>query len=180
MGVKKSKGVSGIYKITNLVNGKIYVGSSCNIKRRWDEHKYELSHNTHSNGHLQKAYNKYGKNNFSYEIIEECDENDLLKREQYYLDILKPFTHTENGYNIQKIAGGTNKYSKVKNFKFYKSKTFCEDIVEKAENCGNFKGMQLTNDQLEDDDLDLDELYEGYTTFMDLYDEMLLCDPDLE
>ena len=53
----------GVYKIVNTVNGKIYIGSSKNIDRRWNEHIRVLELNAHNNQHLQNAWNKYGKNN---------------------------------------------------------------------------------------------------------------------
>lgn len=100
----------GVYKITNIINGKIYIGSSKDIDRRWREHTYSLEDNTHSNQKLQNAWNKYGRQNFKFEIIELCDERHQFEREQYYLDLYKPFQSA--GYNIvQKISndliGGT-------------------------------------------------------------------------
>lgn len=92
---------SGVYKITNLVNNKIYIGSSCKLKNRKREHFYGLKSNKHGNPRLQNSYNKYGEDNFSFEIIETCDLDSLLIREQYYIDILDPF------FNICKVAGST-------------------------------------------------------------------------
>ena len=62
------KNISGIYKITNNVNGKFYIGSSQNISRRWYDHKRELRIQKHHNKYLQRAWNKYGEENFSFEI----------------------------------------------------------------------------------------------------------------
>ena len=62
--------ICGIYKITNLKNHKIYIGSSNNIMRRWYEHLRDLKNQKHCNSHLQNAWNKYGENNFLFEIIE--------------------------------------------------------------------------------------------------------------
>ncbi len=90
--------ICGVYKITNRVNGKIYVGSSKNIYERWNQHKDKLRNNCHDNAHLQNAWIKYGENNFKFEIIEECDPNIQFEREQYYLNTLNPFD--DNGYNI--------------------------------------------------------------------------------
>lgn len=103
---------SGIYKIINLVNGKFYIGSSCNLKAREYDHFRTLENNCHRNKYLQHAYNKYGKYNFKFEIIEVFknapkDKKELkdllLEREQYYLDILQPFGET--GYNFLPTAG---------------------------------------------------------------------------
>lgn len=77
---------SGIYKITNSINNKFYIGSSKNIERRFYIHKSKLKNNDHANIILQRSYNKYG-DVFKYEIIEEnIKTEDLLIVEQKYLD----------------------------------------------------------------------------------------------
>jgi len=99
----------GIYKITNLKNGKFYIGSSKDVDRRWWEHINELNKNTHVNKKLQNAWNFYGKDNFKFEIIEEVnDDKILLEREQYYLDTFQPYRNNI-GYNIAlNSSGGDN------------------------------------------------------------------------
>lgn len=89
---------SGIYAILNLENKKFYIGQASNLKLRWWQHKNSLSKNKHHSSILQRAWNKYGEQNFVYLIVEKCDKLDLTKREQYYLDLWKP------EYNICKIA----------------------------------------------------------------------------
>lgn len=79
---------SGVYKITNSINSKIYIGSSLNIHKRLIHHKGRLNNNMHCNKHLQFAYNKYGKDNFIFETLEICEN--IIEREQYYLNTLKP------------------------------------------------------------------------------------------
>jgi len=101
---------SGIYKITNLKSGKFYIGSSKDIEFRWSEHKKHLNGNYHINKKLQNAWNFYGKENFEFTIVElvSNDETFLLKREQFYFDIFKPYIK-EIGYNIgEKSSGGDN------------------------------------------------------------------------
>jgi group I intron endonuclease len=93
----------GIYKITNLINKKFYIGSSSNISRRWVNHKCNLNRKDHHNKHLQRAWDKYGKGSFSFEILEICNKDNLLEREQWYLDNLKPWVK-DIGYNISKKA----------------------------------------------------------------------------
>jgi len=99
--------LSGVYKILNLLDGKVYVGSSTRtIKRRLWEHLYRLRLNKHINSHLQNAFNKYGESNFKFEIVEFCNSEDCLIREQYYKDLWKSYDDNF-GYDICKTAGNT-------------------------------------------------------------------------
>lgn len=93
-----SNKICGVYKITNIINGKLYVGSSKDIHNRWYQHERDLDSNIHGNPYLQNAWNKYGKKNFKFEIIEECDPSVQFEREQFYLNELNPFG--DNGHNI--------------------------------------------------------------------------------
>lgn len=88
--------ISGIYKITNKVNNKSYIGSSNNIKRRWKQHINLLNKGEHHSIKLQRAWNKYGQDNFKFEILEECDVEKLLYLEQFYIDKYKAYFE---GYN---------------------------------------------------------------------------------
>lgn len=81
---------SGIYYLENKLNKKLYIGSSKNIRTRLYNHKNKLKHNKHNNPYLQNVVNKYGLNCFNVGIFEICDEKNLLKKEQYYLDNIKP------------------------------------------------------------------------------------------
>lgn len=92
---------SGIYKIINLANSKFYIGSSANLCKRKSKHFRDLENNKHYNNYLQRSYNKYGKDNFVFEIIEHCikDKIRLLSLEQKYIDLLKP------QYNCAPVAG---------------------------------------------------------------------------
>lgn len=79
---------AGIYKIANIINNKIYIGSAYNLKKRFDVHKSQLKNNKHNNGHLQKSYNKYGSDNFKFcslEIIENVEN--IISREQNFIDL---------------------------------------------------------------------------------------------
>ena len=82
--------IMGIYRIYNYVTNKSYIGSSVNIKERWQEHRRRLRNNTHENIFLQRAYNKYGKENFKFIIHEVVsDESKLIEIEQYWIDNFK-------------------------------------------------------------------------------------------
>jgi len=73
----------GIYKITNKINNKVYIGQSNNVEGRIAGHVKYLTLNKHKNKHLQSAVNQYGIINFNFEIIEECIEEMLNERENY-------------------------------------------------------------------------------------------------
>lgn len=106
------KGVNkmvGIYSIVCLKNSKIYIGQSKDIKLRWLSHKEELQKGTHQNRHLQRAWNKYGENSFIFSIIEECNEESLTEREQYWIDYYGGINST-NTYNFRQ-AGSNGKMS---------------------------------------------------------------------
>jgi group I intron endonuclease len=97
--------ISGIYKITNTDNGKCYIGSAVNVQRRFCEHRCKLNKKNHCNGYLQASWEKHGETKFKFEIIEEvADKNDLVKREQFYLDSFKSYDG-KHGYNLCVAAG---------------------------------------------------------------------------
>jgi group I intron endonuclease len=96
----------GIYQITNIINRKIYVGSSKNIEKRWIKgHRSVLRNNKHTNSYLQRAWNKYGVNAFKIEILETCQPEDRRTIEQYYLDWLEPWDRGI-GYNQATTVSG--------------------------------------------------------------------------
>lgn len=92
----------GVYLITNLINNKVYVGSTSDSFRiRWQAHINKLKTNKHPNAHLQSAFNKYGTHNFKITILEITLTRELsLEKEQYYLDMYKSYNR-EIGYNIE-------------------------------------------------------------------------------
>lgn len=79
--------VSGIYAITNTVNGKVYIGSTINFERRWNEHRRALCKSNHENPHLQHSWNKYGEDTFEFSFLEDVDNiENLVKVEQSWMD----------------------------------------------------------------------------------------------
>lgn len=94
---RKSKS-SCIYKITNIINGKFYIGSTIHYNIRINCHFSSLRKKRHNNEYLQNAFNKYGEENFISEILEICEPSRLREIEQLYLDKFKP------QYNIQKLS----------------------------------------------------------------------------
>ena len=115
---------SGIYKIINNITKDIYIGSSVNLSNRKSRHFKDLEKNIHHSIILQRAVNKYKIENFDFIILEYCDKNDLLIREQYYLDTLFPL------YNILKNAGNSlghivTEETKIKHRKYALKNNVC-------------------------------------------------------
>src|SRR5437016_1969320 len=81
---------SGIYIIYSVLDGRSYIGSSRNISERWKGHLDGLGRKKHHNHHLQNFFNKYGEKILIFDVLEFCKIKDLLAREQWYLDTMKP------------------------------------------------------------------------------------------
>lgn len=122
MAAKSKRVITGIYSITNKINGKRYIGLSVNIRNRWTQHRSDLRYESHANPHLQSAWNKYGEDNFEFEVLESCDENRLEERELFWID---RFDSCNVGYNILYGAGDYSNLAKGRE----NTKTF-ESIVE--------------------------------------------------
>lgn len=96
---------SGVYQIRCLPNGKIYIGSAVDLRRRWEQHRGKLRRGSHHNVHLQNAWNTYGEANFSFSILELVHEPDsLLRAEQKWLDKTES-SNPDFGFNIFNTAG---------------------------------------------------------------------------
>lgn len=92
----------GIYAITNVVNGNLYIGQTgeCFQRRYW-HHRWKLRNKQHDNGHLQAAFNKYGEDAFIFEVLEVVDDVSALDERE----IAQIASHP-NAYNILKGGGG--------------------------------------------------------------------------
>lgn len=105
----------GIYKITNLINNKSYIGQSIDIKRRWSEHRARRGTNP-----IYKDMEEFGLDNFSFEILEECQQDKLDEREIYWI---QKYDTYYNGYN--RTLGGqfyANNKRSINNIILYKGK----------------------------------------------------------
>jgi group I intron endonuclease len=89
---------SGIYKITNTINGRVYIGRAKYIQARWKRHQRELAQNIHHNQQLQADWTQQGPSAFSFEIIELCDDNPevLNDKEAFWMRAYEAYT---KGYN---------------------------------------------------------------------------------
>jgi group I intron endonuclease len=94
----------GVYQITCLANGKIYIGSAVNLRRRLEEHWHGLRGGYHHNRHLQSAWNKYGKSQFRFSVLELTGVDDVLRAEQIWID-KTGCADRRIGFNIFDVAG---------------------------------------------------------------------------
>lgn len=144
--IKQNKSKSGIYRWVNVINNKNYIGSSVNLGRRFKEY-YNYSHisKVKRNFPIHSALLKYGYSSFKLEILEYCESNTLIKREQYYLDNLKP------EYNVLKKAGSVlgfkhSEYTK-KLFSITRIGRLCSETTRLKLSINNHKSIPviLTN-----------------------------------
>ena len=101
--------ICGIYKITNKINGHCYIGQSVDIKARFRQHLFSAKHinNKDHSSPIHLALSKYGKDEFDWEILEECTKEELDEKEIYWISF---YNSTKNGnYNI--LSGGQDRYS---------------------------------------------------------------------
>lgn len=129
---------SGIYRITNIVNNKKYIGSAAvTIRKRLNHHIAMLDVNKHKNEYLQNSWNKYGRDNFIFEIVEIVEDKELLlEREQFYLDSEKP------EYNINKSA--TNLLGLTEEAKARKTATFTKTVNNALDYYYKIKNNEIT------------------------------------
>ena len=92
----------GIYKITNTVTNKVYVGSSVDVQNREYKHFWMLERGSHDNSHLQKSFNKHGREQFLFEIIEYCDAANLVEKENCYISQYNS-NDSNFGYNMATV-----------------------------------------------------------------------------
>lgn len=126
----------GIYKIENIVDKKVYIGSSLNLRSREYKHFWMLNKGRHDNSHLQNSFNKYGKKAFNFTIIEECQEVELIDKENYYIEQFKS-NEREFGYNLATV----NEFRRNTYNDEVKRKISCFNLIKN----NNFSMFSLTN-----------------------------------
>lgn len=126
----------GIYKIENIINNKVYIGSSIDIEKRFYKHLWMLRKGVHDNNYLQNSFNEHGEENFKFSIIESCSEDMLIEMENFFLNLLNS-SHVNYGYNLATVnefrRNNYNDEVKIKLSKHNLSKN------------GNFSKFSLTN-----------------------------------
>lgn len=121
--------ISGIYKITNKINGKCYIGKSIDIYQRWNRHKID-SRPIQEGGDtctIHNAIRKYGLNNFSFEIVEIIDLPQLNEREKYWINFYDSYY---NGYNDTFGGEGTIKYDYKSIANYWRQGYNCQQIKD--------------------------------------------------
>ena len=93
----------GIYKITNTKNNKIYIGSSVNVEKRKEKHFWMLKKGIHDNKFIQNSFNRDGSESFIFEIIEFCDFEELVDKENHYIIEFKS-NNMKFGYNLCMVS----------------------------------------------------------------------------
>ena len=128
---------TGVYEILNTITKERYIGSASRIGKsnslsgfyvRFEKHKSLLKSNKHYNIHLQRAYNKYGENNFNFNVLSICPPEYCIKLEQWFLDNLKP------EYNIRKIADSNKGIKFTAEHKEKLSKSIKNSLKNKVDN----------------------------------------------
>ncbi len=99
-----------IYKITNIYNKKVYIGQTKNQVTRKYQHFYDLRNNKHKNQYLQNSFNKHGEKEFTFEVIEECNYENVDERERYWIKQYNS-TNRKYGYNIEEGGCATKTLS---------------------------------------------------------------------
>lgn len=136
---KELKKSSGIYKIVNLINGKLYIGSTKCFWDRYKGHFNSLKRNAHHTILLQRSFNKRGKEAFSFEIVELVEDFSLLKnKEQYYLNLLEAHNPTK-GYNTSHYTDSPSRGKKYTERQILDQWSQCKKIIA-YDMQGNFVG----------------------------------------
>ena len=95
---------TGIYRIVQVSTGRHYIGSAIHVDKRRIRHLWELRTGRHNNAKLQRSWNKYGIEDFTFEVMELCTPEVLIEREQYWIDSSAPY------FNIMRKAGSALGY----------------------------------------------------------------------
>ena len=106
--------ISAVYKITNTITNDFYIGSSKDVKRRWNEHKRKSAWNKQPNSPMYQDMRKYGVDKFDFQILEEVEEGKLKEVEQQFIETLKPTYNNinANGWDFERYKKYNKKYQK--------------------------------------------------------------------
>ena len=113
--------ISGVYKITNTITGDFYIGSSKNVKIRWESHKWPSTWKKYPNKQLYQDMQKYGIDKFVFEVLEVVEPEELKDAEQKFIENLQPTYNSNraNGWNIERYKEWQEEYRKTDKSKEY-------------------------------------------------------------
>lgn len=131
--------IIGVYKISNIKDGRYYIGHSQNIYNRFKTHKYKLKNNKHDNIFMQRVYKKYGLDSFTFEIIHKFD--DVEKSKEKELEYLQNLEIRKELYNLNYNNDGGDMLSHHPNKK---------EIIEKRSETLKENNAKLTKEELKD------------------------------
>lgn len=131
--------IIGVYKISNIKDGRYYIGHSQNIEKRFKTHKYNLKRGKHINMFLQNSYNKYGLDSFTFEIIHKFDNVEKSKEKE--LEYLQNLEIRKELYNLNYNNDGGDMLSHHPNKK---------EIIEKISETLKENNSKLTKEELKD------------------------------
>lgn len=130
-----SDGTSGVYKIENIKNDKVYIGESFNIEERWKIHINDLNKGKHHSRKLQDDWNEYGKDYFKFDILKAIDVKSICEHTHYELQecvllieedrYIRSFNACENGYNMENTINEILLGNKKENIKEYLFNLMC-------------------------------------------------------
>lgn len=106
--------VSAVYKIINTITGDFYIGSSKDVKHRWESHKRPSVWKKCPNNPLYKDIQKYGTDYFVFEILAEVEVTHLKEKEQWFIEKLKPTYNNRraNGRDVERCKKYKKEYQK--------------------------------------------------------------------
>lgn len=162
----------GIYKITNLINNKCYIGQSIDIDRRWKQHLYMLNSNKHHSIKLQNSWNKYKNKNFKFEVIEECEYDCLDEKENFHIELNDS---KFNGYNMNGEYNIEYKNDLDSEFEIIYNK-WNDLLLLRDENINNFYFYDLKFNLRNSNNLK--KIIKILTMTNSIYEALLVCDKD--
>lgn len=162
----------GVYKITNTKNGKVYIGQSVRIKKRFEEHKKKLRTNNHINCYLQDDWNIYGEDAFTFEVVQKCRSVYLDEIEHH---LIKEYQSTDRkkGYNI---SAGVGRNLSVRSWYSYRRSDSGKGIKSYRKEIINYEYFKNDNGEIEYNEICLGCSHDCKQSFRA---EILIC-PMLE
>ena len=120
--------IIGIYKITNTITGDFYIGSSKDVKRRWVEHKCHSRWKQYPNNPMYQDMKRYGTDSFVFEILEVVEADKLKKKEQEFIETLKPTYNQMNakGWDVERYKEYNKEYNKEYQKEYEKTEKYKE------------------------------------------------------